>query len=63
MDRFYCLERAKENQAMANVSSTIESLGRVKVREIAGVFRSHAALDAAVGALLSSGFDRADLGV
>ena len=36
-------------------------LERVKVREVAGVFRSREGLDAAVHALLSSGFDRADI--
>lgn len=36
-------------------------LERVKVREVAGVFRSRDVLDAAVHALLSSGFDRADI--
>jgi hypothetical protein len=40
-----------------------EILERVKVREVAGVFRSRDELDAAVGALLSSGFDRADIDV
>ncbi|QCN97467.1 hypothetical protein D3093_19760 (plasmid) [Azospirillum argentinense] len=34
---------------------------RVKVREVAGVFRSPDALDAAAGALLYRGFDRADI--
>ncbi len=37
------------------------ALDRVKVREVAGVFRSHAALEAAVKALLLEGFDRADI--
>src|SRR5260221_1029256 len=32
-----------------------------KVREVAGVFRSRDALDAAVDALLLAGFDRADI--
>jgi hypothetical protein len=36
---------------------------RARVREVAGVFHSRAALDAAVDALLLSGFDRADLDV
>src|SRR5258708_2121579 len=36
-------------------------LERVKVREVAGVFRSRDGLDAGVHALLSSGFDRADI--
>jgi hypothetical protein len=35
-------------------------LDRVKVREAAGVFRSRAALEAAVDALLRACFDRAD---
>jgi hypothetical protein len=34
---------------------------RVKVREVAGVFRSRESLDAAVDALLLAGFDRADI--
>ncbi|MBK3800688.1 hypothetical protein GAY33_15835 [Azospirillum brasilense] len=34
---------------------------RVKVREVAGVFRSPDALDAAADALLRGGFDRADI--
>ena len=38
-------------------------LERVKVREVAGVFRSRDVMDEAVTALLSSGFDRADIGV
>jgi hypothetical protein len=48
---------------MAGSESGIEVLERVKVREVAGVFRSRDVLDAAVSALLSSGFDRADLDV
>ncbi|WP_247881695.1 hypothetical protein [Azospirillum argentinense] len=36
---------------------------RVKVREVAGIFRSPDALDAAAGALLYGGFDRADIGL
>jgi outer membrane lipoprotein SlyB len=36
-------------------------IDRVKVREVAAVFRSREALDAAVGALLTAGFDRADI--
>jgi hypothetical protein len=36
-------------------------LDRVRVHEVAGVFRSRDALDAAVGALLLAGFDRADI--
>jgi signal transduction histidine kinase len=38
-------------------------LDRVKVREVAGVFRARDAMDEAVTALLSSGFDRADIDV
>jgi hypothetical protein len=38
-----------------------EVLERVKVREVAGVFRARDMPDAAVHALLSSGFDRADI--
>ena len=45
---------------MATANKVLE---RVKVREVAGVFRSRDLLDAAVSALLSSGFDRADIGV
>ena len=45
---------------MATVTKILE---RVKVREVAGVFRSRDLLDAAVHALLSSGFDRADIDV
>jgi len=48
---------------MATASSITEILERVKVREVAGVFRSRDMLDAAVHALLSSGFDRADIDV
>jgi hypothetical protein len=36
---------------------------RVRIREVAGVFRSRDALDATVGALAESGFDRADIAV
>jgi hypothetical protein len=45
---------------MATASKVLE---RVKVREVAGVFRSRDMLDAMVHALLSSGFDRADIDV
>jgi hypothetical protein len=45
---------------MATVTKILE---RVKVREVAGVFRSRDVLDAAVSALLNSGFDRADIDV
>jgi hypothetical protein len=48
---------------MATANTVNNVLERVKVREIAGVFRSRDLLDAAVSALLSSGFDRADIGV
>ena len=48
---------------MATIGSTPTILGRVTVREVAGVFRARDVLDAAVGALLSSGFDRADIDV
>jgi hypothetical protein len=34
---------------------------RIKVREVAAVFRSRQALDEAVDALLLAGFDRADI--
>jgi hypothetical protein len=36
-------------------------IDRAKVREVAAVFRSREALEAAVGALLTAGFDRADV--
>ena len=45
------------------MASANKILERVKVREVAGVFRSRDGLDAAVHALLSSGFDRADVDV
>ena len=45
---------------MARSEPGTDVLERVKVREVAGVFRSRDVLDAAVGTLLSSGFDRAD---
>lgn len=48
---------------MASSGSDTEVLERVKVREVAGILRSRDTLDAAVGDLLSSGFDRADLDV
>src|SRR6202043_4187955 len=38
-------------------------LERVKVREVARVLRSRDVLDTAVSALLSSGFDRADIDI
>jgi hypothetical protein len=43
---------------MATANKVLE---RVKVREVAGVFPVRDVLDAAVHALLSSGFDRADI--
>lgn len=45
------------------MATATEILERVKVREVAGVFHSRDLLDAAVSALLSSGFDRADIDV
>lgn len=36
---------------------------RIKVREVTGVFHSRNALETAVGALLESGFDRADVDI
>ena len=45
------------------MATDAEILERAKVREVAGVFRSREGLDAAVSALLSSGFDRADIDV
>lgn len=38
-------------------------IGRVRIREVTGVFRSRHGLDAAVAALLVNGFDRADIDV
>ena len=46
---------------MARSEADTEILERVKVREVAGVFRSRDVLDVAVNSLLSSGFDRADI--
>jgi hypothetical protein len=40
--------------------TTIE---RIRVREVAGIFRSRDSLDATVDALLESGFDRSDIAV
>ena len=48
---------------MARSEADAEVLERVKVREVAGIFRSRDVLDAAVGSLLSSGFDRADIDI
>src|ERR1700731_3262168 len=45
------------------MATATKILDRVKVREVAGVFRSRDVLDTAVHALLSSGFDRADIDV
>ncbi|MGA7862627.1 MAG: hypothetical protein WCA23_01275 [Stellaceae bacterium] len=45
------------------MATATEILERVKVREVAGVFHSRDLLDEAVSALLSSGFDRADIDV
>ena len=45
------------------MATATKILERVKVREVAGVFRSRDVLDTAVSALLSSGFDRADIDV
>ena len=41
----------------------VRRVAQLKVREVAGILRSRDTLDAAVGDLLSSGFDRADLDV
>lgn len=40
-----------------------EVIDRVRVREIAGVFRARDALDATVSALLAAGFDRGDIDI
>jgi hypothetical protein len=48
---------------MARSEADAEVLERVKMREVAGIFRSRDVLDAAVGSLLSSGFDRADIDI
>src|SRR3954449_725349 len=53
----------EEKLAMARSEPGTDVLEKVKVREVAGVFRSRDALDAAVGTLLNSGFDRADIDV
>ena len=45
------------------MATATKILDRVKVREVAGVSRSRDVLDTAVHALLSSGFDRADIDV
>src|SRR2546423_7662961 len=44
-------------------SSRDAVLERTKVREVAGVFRSHEALETAVDDLLLAGFERADIDV
>ena len=41
--------------------STDDAIERAKVREVAAIFHSHEALEAAVEALLLAGFDRADI--
>jgi hypothetical protein len=46
--------------AQQNSDSVLE---RTRVREVAGVFHSRAALDAAAEALLEAGFDRADIDI
>jgi hypothetical protein len=46
---------------MSSASDTV--IDRVRVREVAGVFYTREALDAAVDALLHAGFDRADISV
>src|SRR5260221_14347971 len=46
-------------RSMSGSKDTV--LERVKVREVAGVFRSRDALDAAVGELMLAGIDRADI--
>jgi hypothetical protein len=43
--------------------SSDTTIERVRVREVAGIFRSRDALDATVDALLESGFDRGDIAV
>src|SRR5260370_25120528 len=58
------LVRAAHQQgerAMAASGSGNGVLERVKIREVAGVFRRRDVLEAAVDALLLSGFDRADI--
>jgi hypothetical protein len=48
----------KKNSAKRSSDTALE---RVKVREVTGVFYSHADLEDAVDALLLSGFDRSDI--
>ncbi|HEY2228705.1 MAG TPA: hypothetical protein VGI22_13385 [Xanthobacteraceae bacterium] len=43
--------------------STDDTIERTKVREVAAIFHSRGALDAAVDALLLAGFDRADIDI
>jgi hypothetical protein len=49
---------AKESRVDSPSGTVID---RIKVREVAGVFRSRDALEAAIDALLLAGFDRADI--
>jgi hypothetical protein len=53
------IERRQQGVMFMSQSDTV--LGRAKVREVAGVFHSYDALDAAVEALLLAGFDRTDI--
>jgi hypothetical protein len=41
--------------------STDDAIERAKVREVAAIFHSHEAIEAAAEALLLAGFDRADI--
>jgi hypothetical protein len=50
----------EEAKSMSTSDAVIE---RIRVREAAGVFRSHKALEAAAEALRLAGFDRADIDV
>lgn len=43
--------------------SSDTTVERIRVREVAGIFRSRDSLDATVDALLESGFDRSDIAV
>jgi hypothetical protein len=49
------------NEAQSMSGSSDAVIERVRVREVAGVFHSREALDAAVDALLLAGIDRADI--
>src|ERR1700730_14618525 len=51
----------REPRSMAKPPDSV--LERVKVREVAGIFESRPALDAAVDRLLLAGFDRSDIDV